>query len=187
MLTNIRKGLNSCFTSPVFCYLATGWLFVSLSVTRELGWFQLLFAAALVLNVVDLWRWLRDLAEHGAQNQTGGVPCNSSLVLKTRSLSRTNIRNGIHLAVGTGHTHMSPINASIALVMIPFLLALNAFGNMPLLVEAPTTILLMTYLGMYVWETNAVGEHACMDTVEYDEDGNILGYIRVPTDEPTQD
>lgn len=187
MLTNIRKGLNTCFTSPVFCYLAGAWLFASLAMTREPDWIQFLFAAALALSVLDLWRWLRDLAEHGAQNQDDYAACNTSLVMATKRLSWTNIRNGIHLAVGTGHSHMTSINTVAVLVMGPILLAGSLSGHITFLVEVPTIALLMTYLGMYVWETNAVGEHACMDTVEYDEDGNILGYVRERADGPKQD
>lgn len=188
MLTNVRQGLNLCFTSPAYYYLAAVWLPFSLLIARDMHGYQALITwALLIVMLASLGRWLRDLAEHGAQARPDEAPCTPSRALPATSLSWTNIRNGIHLAVRTGHSDMHASRPIVTLALLLTMVAWYLSGNSTLLVEAPVTILAMSHLGLYAWEIHAVGAHADMDTVEYDEDGRILGYIRKHPAEPTQD
>lgn len=177
MLTNIFKGLRHCaFLSPLPLLVATVWLPTSLILTQDLGRAGTVpVVASLILAVLLLLGWLRELAEHGAQARPGDAPCNPSWDTETTSISWDNIRNGIHLATATGHRHMSLIHPISAALAALFMTVWPFPGGTPPMVEAPFNILAAIHIVLYLREVNAVGEHALMDTVEYHDDDQSLG------------
>src|SRR5699024_2299088 len=154
MLTNIFKGLRHCaFLIPLPLLVATVWLPTSLILTQDLGRAGTVpVVASLILAVLLLLGWLRELAEHGAQARPVDAPCTLSWDTETPSISWHNILICIHIATSNGRRHMSlihPISAALAALLMIFW----TFPGVTLLnVEAPFNILASIHIVLYLRE-----------------------------------
>lgn len=180
-LKAFTTGAKMCFFSPIFFHLPALYLATSLVIAYDTTLLQTAIAIlGAGLCVTSLALWTRSMIEHGTQAEPGDAPCDASRSAPRARLSWTSIRNGIHLATRTGHADMHPSRAFANAALLALMGIWILTGNDTPAIEVPVAVLALTHLLLYVRETNAVGAHADMDTVDYCPQGSVLGYDRKP-------